>query len=143
MRTSKAKHLKSAVCNRIQAGASQKALVQEFGDRVPVSTLRHWFKTMKREITEAPSLRVIKPRDDLRDEIDELKIALKEEINSPSENAGTRIQAINSFLRLIETESRLYPRSIRAFAEMLIGAGIGPDDFMQELVAAHQRREVL
>lgn len=141
MRTSKAKQYKSTIRNRIRAGASQRDLVQEFGDRVPVSTIRHWYKTMQREIAEAPSLRLIEIRDDLRDEIDELKILLRSEIDFPNKNSGVRIQAVNIFLRLIETENRLYPRSLRAVAEMVSQAGITPDLFMRELAAAYQRKE--
>lgn len=139
MRTSKAKHLKSTVRNRIRAGASQRSIVQEFGDRVPVSTLRHWFKTMQREISAAPNLRLIELRDDLRDEIDELKVILKEEIEHPSKDCGVRVQAINTFLRVLEHERMHYPTSLKNFCEMLIRAGVGPDEFMQELAAAHQR----
>lgn len=136
---SRAEHLKPKVRRRIREGASLADLRREF-PQVPRSTMQLWYKTMSHQNPESPRLYLVDP---LREDLNWLKAVLKKEVEQPTESSGARVQAANAMIRCIELEARLFPKTVRQFAEMLAAANISPQEFMADLVAAHQRQSAL
>lgn len=140
-RKSKHEHLKKEILRLFAEGCSVKQVKRRYPD-ISQRTLYDWQKKQKSNPLYIPKKEtMLNITDAVRDELTWAKKILKEEIKNPSENGGVKIQGINALTRVIETEARLYPRTLRGFAELLTVNDISPQEFIEEMQAAYQRRD--